>query len=175
MDPELVIGEIPSDASMKGMFLDAVAQRARADGVALASARERYLPFQWYPLREHAQLMVEAARGVWPDQTLRQGLRRLGRGGTQVLVGSTVGKVTVGAVDGVHEVLRQMGRSFSLVVRPGSIELEDHGPGYAVMALREVGWFADSHHVGVYEGLLRYAGVPQPRVRVRARSGGDTD
>ncbi|MCB9594422.1 MAG: DUF2378 family protein [Sandaracinaceae bacterium] len=175
LDPDQVIELLPPRSTMKGMFLQAVAERARSAGVELPAARARYLPFESYPLREHCELLVEIARRVWPDQTLRQGLRRIGRGAPQVVTSTTLGRVTVGSVEGVHEVLRGMAKSFALFAEPGRIEVVEVGPGRALLELRDIAFFIDSHHVGVYEGTLRYAEVANPRVSIRNVSYKDAD
>jgi uncharacterized protein (TIGR02265 family) len=167
LDPETTIAAIPPGASMKGMFLAAMVARAAEAGVALPSARARYTPFHWYPLAEHCTLLVEAARGIWPQEPLRQGLRRLGRGAAPALMSSTLGRVMVGVAEGPAGVVNEMAKAFSLVAQPGSIELTQSGPTHAIVELRDIHFFADSHHVGVYEGALRFAQAREPSVTMR--------
>lgn len=167
LDAEATIALVPPDAVMKGMFLAAMVARAAEAGVSLPSARARYTAFQWYPLAEHCRLLVEAARGIWPNEPLRQGLRRLGRGAAPALVGSTLGRVMVGAVDGPASVVNEMAKAFSLVAQPGSVTMTSSGPTHAIVELRDIHFFADSHHVGVYEGALRFANAREPSVSIR--------
>lgn len=175
LDPALVIARAPPNASMRGMMLSAIVARAEAERIRLPSARRRYLPFEPYPLGEHCQLLVELARAVWPHEPLRQGLRRIGRGAAQALVGSTIGRVMVGSAEDVQGVLREMAKSFSIIAQPGTIELVESGPAHAVLALRDIHFFLDSHHVGVYEGALRFGKAPDARVRVCSISPSDAD
>ncbi|NUO53911.1 MAG: DUF2378 family protein, partial [Polyangiaceae bacterium] len=93
LDVDALIRAVPDDATMTGMFLDAVAKIARDKGHHLRSARDRYIPFKRYPLREHCSILVEVARVTMPDAPLRTALRRLGRGAPLVLLQSTVGRV----------------------------------------------------------------------------------
>lgn len=160
---------------MKGVYLDAIARAAREGGVTLPSARPRYVNFNPYPLREHCTLLVEAAQLRWPQRTLRHGLRSLGRGATGALLGSMLGRVTVGAVEGPLEVLRAMAKTYALLAEPGEVTVVESGPGRAVLALRDVPFFLDSHHVGVYEGALKFAGAIGVRVRVRPISSSAAD
>ncbi len=175
LDPEAVIARLPAEAAMRGMFLTAVVERARLQGKTLPSARDRYLPFEPYPLWEHCRLLVELARAVWPDQPLRQGLRRIGRGAAKALVGSTLGRVTVGSAEGVQHVLHQMAKSFTVIAQPGTITVAETGAGRAILELRGIHFFLDCHHVGVYEGALRYAEAPDARVRIRTLGPSDAD
>lgn len=175
LDPEAVIAALPPESAMRGMFLTAMVERAQQVGVMLPSARDRYLPFEPYPLWEHCRILVELARGVWPHEPLRQSLRRVGRGAAQALVASTIGRVTVGSAEGVQHVLHQMAKSFSVISQPGTITVVESEPGRAVLELRDIHFFLDCHHVGVYEGALRYAEAPDARVRIRARGPSDAD
>ncbi|MBX3270803.1 MAG: DUF2378 family protein [Sandaracinaceae bacterium] len=167
LDAEAVIAGLPPESSMRGMFLSAVVGRAARDGLTLPSARERYLPFEPYPLHEHCRLLVELARAAWPQDTLRQGLRRIGRGAAQAFRSSTFGGVTVGAADNVGDVLAEMAKTFAVLAKPGRIEVVERGGGYAVLELTDIHFFLDSHHVGVYESALRLAGARDAHIRVR--------
>lgn len=159
LDADAVIAAIPRDATMTGMFLDAVARIARERGLAPTSARPRYIAFQPYALREHCELLVEVARLVFPESTLRVGLRKIGKGTPHVLMRSTVGRVVLGSVEGPHASLRALARSYAMHMRPCKLDVEDAGPEAAIVTLSEVYNFLDSHNVGVFEGLLRHAGV----------------
>ena len=134
----------------------------------------RRLPLR-YPLREHATLLVEAARALWPQESLRSGLRRLGRGASRALVHTIVGRVVLGSVDGPLEMLQAMATSYAIHASPGDVEVVVLGPRQAVVRLREIHHFLDSHHVGVFEGVLRQAAVRDPRVRLHAYSRIDAD
>ena len=175
LDPAEVLAGLPDTAQMKGMFLSAIVARASEAGAVLPSARARYTAFQWYPLREHCALLVEMAHAVWPGEPLRQGLRRIGRGAAPALVGSTLGKVMVGSAIGPAQVVNEMAKAYMLLAQPGTISVVEEGVGRMVVALRDVCFFLDSHHVGVYEGALRFAEAVEPRVRIRMRAPAEMD
>jgi uncharacterized protein (TIGR02265 family) len=117
------------------------------------------VPFQTYPLREHCELLVEVARVVHPELSLRLALRRLGRGAPYALVRSTIGKVVLGSVEGPLEILRAMAKSYAMHMRPSALDVEADGRKRAIVHLTDVHNFLDSHNVGVFEGVLKYAGV----------------
>ncbi len=165
---------IPDDATITGVFLSGVRDLARSSEVTLEGARASYVAFKHYPLREHAELMVECAAKVWPALPLRQSLRKMGRGGAGVLIASHVGRVVFGSVEGPLELIAAMARSYGLHVKPGLAEVEPDGARRAVVRMRDIHYFLDSHHVGVFEGVLRHGKV-QPSVQIRARSDADAD
>jgi uncharacterized protein (TIGR02265 family) len=174
LDPDAVIAEIHGDATISGMFIAPLLDVAAAVGAKLPSARDRYVSFKFYPVREHAQLLVEACRARYPRLPLREGLRRLGRGGPNALLSSTLGKVVLGSVEGVESSLHAMAKAYPLNARPCSVTVVECGSSYALLRLEQVHWFLDSHHVGTFEGVLRYAGV-QGSVKIRTRGPGSAD
>jgi uncharacterized protein (TIGR02265 family) len=159
LDGDAAVRAVPADATMTGLFLDAVAGIAREQRIALKSARPRYVQFQPYPLREHCELLVEAARALFSDVPLRQGLRKLGRGAPHALVRSTIGRVVFASAEGPLDIIRAMAKSYSMHMRPSSLEVEAEGPRAAVVRVHDVHNFLDSHNIGVFEGVLKYAGV----------------
>jgi hypothetical protein len=50
----------------------------------------------------------------------------------------------------------------------------DSGPDWAVVRLDKVFYFVDSHHVGSFEGILRFAGV-KGTVRIASRGSASAD
>lgn len=175
LDADAVIAAIPSSATITGIFLHAVAEMAKSRGLVLPSARESYVGFRQYLLREHVTLMVEAARAVWPNEPLREGLRRMGRGSPQALIQSMIGRVVLGSVEGPQEILRAMAKSYGLHTKPASLEVVEASEGRAIVRARDVLYFLDSHHVGVFEGVLKYAEVAERRVRIHAWSETEAD
>lgn len=175
LDVDAVIRGLPAGATMKGMFTGAVADIARRTGATIESARERYVPFSDYPLDEHCRVMVEAARAIYPDVSVRQGLRRIGRGAPSVMLDSTIGRVTVGAVQGTQAVVREICKAYPLLTEPSDVRIIDAGEGWLVVRMKHVAFFVDCHHVGLFEGTLKYARVEDRRVRIRPGEDGATD
>ena len=159
LDPGAALRAVPESATIAGMFIGPLAEAARQRKLPLPSARARYVPFQFYPLREHVQLLIEAAGTLFGDEPLRRALRLLGRSAPQSLLGSTVGKVVLGSASGVHQVVAAIVNTYPVHIRPSSAALLEIEAGRAVVRLEQVHFFLDSHHVGVFEGALHHAGV----------------
>ena len=174
LDAERCLSAIPESATMSGVFIAALIDMAQKRGSNLPPRRDRYLPFRAYPLREHAELLVLASRACWPREPLRQALRHIGRGSPKALVQSMLGRVVFGSVEGPLEVVRAMAKSYPLHTQPGSLEVVELGPGELVVRMRDIHYFLDSHHVGVFEGVLRHAKV-EGEVRIKTHSPTDAD
>jgi uncharacterized protein (TIGR02265 family) len=159
LDTAACLTRVPRDATLTGMFLEAVAGAARQRGYEPKNARKKYTAFQRYPLLEHCSLLVEVAQHAMPQLSIRENLRKLGRGAAGTLVQSLIGRVVMGTAEGTLEMLRALAKSYVLHMRPASVDVVVLEPGRAVVRMADIYNFLDSHNVGVFEGLFRHAGV----------------
>jgi uncharacterized protein (TIGR02265 family) len=136
-----------------------IVEDARSRGKTLAMPRERYLPFGFYPLQEYVKLLLDACALLYPTRPTRIGLRSMGRAGPAALLSSTLGRVLLGSVHGVHDILEAVLKTYPINVRPSHAAIVERSDRHAVVHLRDVHFFLDCHHVGVLEGTLRHAGV----------------
>jgi uncharacterized protein (TIGR02265 family) len=169
LDAERVLGSIPANATIAGMFFLALADGAERRQVALELPRPRYLPFGFYPVAEFAPLLVKAAGLFHPQQSLREGLRRIGTAGPAAFLASTLGRVTLGSSEGVHATVSAIAKTYGINTRPSRCQVTQTLPRSMRVSLDDVVYFLDSHHVGVFEGTLQYAGVAGG-VRIHSRS-----
>lgn len=158
LDLPAILRAIPETATISGMFLEPLAEHARKAGTPLPTARERYIPFRFYPLREHAQLLIEMCQLHYAGLPLRHALRKLGRAAPTALVASTIGKVMLSSAVGVEELIRALVKTYPLNLRPGKLSVLEFAPRRVVLRLEDIFYFLDSHHVGTFEGLMRYGG-----------------
>jgi uncharacterized protein (TIGR02265 family) len=172
LDADWHLRAIPPAATLKGMFTAPILVEARRRGIVFPNARERYLPFVDYPLAEHARLLVDAAHAFFPNESLRRGLRRLGHQAVDAFQHSTVGRVMWSGATDPAAALEVMVKGYGLVSPLTSLELVERGPGRTRLRAAHVHWFLDSHHVGVFEGILRACGAAG-RVTVRLDSPSD--
>jgi uncharacterized protein (TIGR02265 family) len=159
LDVDSVLASMSPDSKIAGMFFIALVGGAKARGVVLPSARERYMQFAFYPVADLVRLLVEACERFYPDRPLRQSLRKLGAFAPSAFLASTLGKVTLGSTDGVHAAVAAMANAYALNVRPSKLAVVDSGSNWAIVQLDQIQYFLDSHHVGVFEGTIRYAGA----------------
>jgi uncharacterized protein (TIGR02265 family) len=174
IDVASYVDSMPRTACVKGMFPAAVADSARARGVALPSARERYLPFADVPCTEFAMMLVEAAQEFFPNAPLRSALRDLGRSAYPVLVQTMVGKVVLSTAADMPSGLHAAVKAYAVALPHCRVEIAELSKQRAIVTLRHIYYFLDSHHVGVFEGLARPLGVRlNTRVRMRGKFDGD--
>jgi uncharacterized protein (TIGR02265 family) len=159
LDVDAVLRGLPPTATISGMFIAPLVAEAKRVGATLPSARERYVQFRFYPLSEHVNVLVETCQRVHPGIPLRQALRKLGRGAPAALVASTLGKVVLAAAAGPHDVIEAIAKAYPLNARPSQVTVLERAAQRAIIRLEDVYYFPDSHHVGVFEGALKYAGV----------------
>jgi len=174
LDVAAVLRSVPENASISGMFLDPLAELGRLRSDPLPSARERYTQFRFYPLREHVNLLLETCARHYAALPLRQALRKLGRAAPTALVQSTIGRVMLNSATGVEESVRAMAKTYALNIRPGTVTPVEFGRGYGILRLEDIHYFLDSHHVGSFEGILKFAGA-QGTVRICSYSATSAD
>jgi uncharacterized protein (TIGR02265 family) len=169
LDTARVVRAIPPGAKLAGMFFLALLEGAERRQVELAFARERYLPFGFYPVSEFVPLLVEAAERFYPQLSLRRGLRRIGTVGPTAFLTSTLGKVTLGASEGVHAAVSAIASTYAINLKPSRCDVTQTSERSLILSLEGVPYFLDSHHVGVFEGTLEFAGV-SGTVQIRSHS-----
>jgi uncharacterized protein (TIGR02265 family) len=99
----------------------------------------------------------------------------MGRGSPGALVQSMIGRVVLGSVEGPLEILRAMAKSYALHTKPAMLSVVEQEPGRAIVRAKDVVYFLDSHHVGVFEGVLKYAQVEDAQVRIHSWSETEAD
>ena len=109
---------------------------------------------------------------------LREGLRRLGQGAYETLVSSMSGRVLVALVAGSWlALLRAVPKAYQIAGTARAellvLEGDDHA-GEAVIELQRLWTFADSYHVGVFEGALK-AWKREARIRLVQHTPSDVD
>lgn len=175
LDAQKVLLAIPEAATIAGMFLEPLIKEARRHRIALPSARERYVAFRFYPLREHVRLLIEACGLLYPDRPIRLALRSLGRAAPAALLTSTLGRASIGVAEGTLSIIEAMAKSYAINLPGSEVALLERGPHECIVRMQGVPFFLDSHHVGAFEGVLRYAGVKDGSVLLRVRSPNDAD
>lgn len=174
LDPTAVLNAVPATSTIAGMFFLAALEGAKRRGVVLSPARDRYLRFGFYPLAEFVPLLVDAAKKFHPERSLREGLRAIGHVGPIAFSSSVLGKVTLGAAEGVHAAIAAIASTYAINLPGSRCDVLETSQRSAILALRDVHHFLDSHHVGVFEGTLEYAGV-SGRVRIASQSSRSAD
>lgn len=169
LQTDRVIADISDDETIAGMFYLALMEGSKRRGVPLQFPRERYMQFSFYPLKEFARVLVQAARLFFPDRPVRQGLRILGALGPRAFATSTLGKVTLGAAADVHAALGAIAKTYEINIPKSRCNVVDSGAKSMILSLQNVVHFLDSHHVGVFEGTLEHIGVTG-RVRIASSS-----
>lgn len=147
---------IPEHAVAKGYLIRAVVRAAERFGAVLPSARSHYVPFDDYPLREHARLMCEACDVIYADLPLREGLRRIGWYTPGAFAQTLIGKLRLAGSPDVLSVIDAIAAGYEASLSHGRVTVENWSDGYAELRLTDVYHFLDCHHVGVFEGCVRH-------------------
>lgn len=159
LDAQQLISFIPHDATISGMFIAPLVHELKRTQASIAPPRRRYVAFQFYPLREHATLLVEIAERSFAGRPVRLALRKMGRAAPASFISSTLGRVVMGSSQGVIGAVEALAKAYSLNMRPGSATVIESSANSVVVRMEDVHYFLDSHHVGAFEGAMKHAGV----------------
>jgi uncharacterized protein (TIGR02265 family) len=148
------VSRVPAQATVKGMFISGCVESLGRLGYSHPKG-ERFLPFRDYPLTTFMGFMLEAVARTWPDESPREGLRRLGQLAYPTFAASMAGRVLM-AVAGTDwpSALQLTRRAYELSLSHAKVTVRNLEEKSAVLEFREVWNFADSYQVGVMEGAL---------------------
>jgi uncharacterized protein (TIGR02265 family) len=157
------IALLPPKATVKGLFLADAISRVRAvapNHWLITSSTEiggrRYVPFFDYPYRDYMRLLESAAEALYPKHPRGEGLRRLGRGAYDALLGSQVGRVLFGVLGADFDgVVRVGAKAYQISLSFGRFELEPMGERHMRFHFREFPALLETYQVGVFEGAMR--------------------
>lgn len=167
---ELWIRETPSDATVKGMFVESFLKTLDRAGQPRPTDK-RYVAFKDYPLPSLMRMSLNSVNDIWPHLPPREGLRLLGQSVYPTLIESTVGKVMF-SIAGRSWItaLTLTEKAFGLSLSPGRAKLVDLTERGAKIELRDIWNFTDCYQVGVMEGAMKefqVVGTVTPRRRGR--------
>lgn len=169
----------PPGATCRGLFFADLLQRVKVgaphvDLQALAGLEERrYLAFLEYPYADFLRMLVAAAKALHPQRPTGEGLRRVGQGAYDALLGSHAGRVVFGALGlDAEQVLSYGPRGYRLSLNFGEVRAERVGDRHFRYVYRDFPAVLETYQVGVVEGALRHCGA-KARVLVSMEALGD--
>ncbi|APR78657.1 serine/threonine protein kinase [Minicystis rosea] len=172
IDIEAHIAMLPADATCKGMFfIDLLRMGARvatpAELFRAAQVPERrHTSFRDYPAAENLRLTVAVAKAVYPRVPLGEGLRRLGHMTFDHVLGTHMGRSTLGILGpDIDKMLVTGPKMFKHLVNFGKVTCEQGGPHTYLYRAKEFPVFLETFGVGVLEGALRHCRA-QGKIRV---------
>ena len=158
---------LPPDAKNKGMFnnlaIDHAAQHqvGRAQLFDHAGVSEQvFRAFLDYPYEKYLRLMAAAAELSYPKLSVKEGIRRIGRGSYPMFMGTQIGRVLY-AVAGsdINRALSAVQKGYRLSLSFGKVRHEPLGDKHAALHYRDMPAMLESCQLGVLEGGLEWFGV----------------
>lgn len=156
VDIEAVHARVPETATVKGLMLQAVLDHVRDAGAPAPQGRGPYTAFRDYSGHEFVDVLLDGARALRPDGTLREGLRELGRVAYPALAESWIGKVVFSVLArDVGQVWKLVSKVYSITGNHGGGELLVLEDREAVLRVHGIYSFLDAYHFGGVEGVLQ--------------------
>ncbi len=163
---------VPSGATIKGMFFLELQRVAEKSGVwrqvllTAGVAERRYYNFRDYPMVDNLRITLAVATHVHPDRSHGEGIRLLGQGALDIVLGSQLGRAVFGPFDRDMDPLFLRGpKAFKLLLGIGDVTSEKISPRVYRFHARNFPAFLETYQVGVIEGILRHCSQ-QARVMI---------
>lgn len=173
LDVEALRAGMNADSKVRGIFFDSAIKLAKAK-TGQNIGRERYSLLRNYPAIELADVLLECAQLVYPDVSLRMGLRQLGQQVFPELLKISAAPFlfSVAGRD-VEKIFKLIKRAYDLFSSGATTALREEEDGL-IIVMRNHWLFADSYHFGIFEGALAHHGA-QAKMSVRRYSLCDVD
>ncbi|MCA9630176.1 MAG: DUF2378 family protein [Myxococcales bacterium] len=159
LDPGIYIDRASPVATAKGMFFVMVQRELRKVGKleGVAAAAPTYRAFKDYPYVDLLKLEVAASEALFPGESLREGLRRLGHCVFPMFLEHMIGRVLFGVVGrDPQQLLRLAAKGYAVAASHGTAEALEVNGTSGVLRLKNVCNFPTAFHVGVVEGTLKH-------------------
>jgi uncharacterized protein (TIGR02265 family) len=153
------IALVPPRATVKGMYIKGFLESLEREGIERPT-RARFIPFSDYPLVTFMTLLLEQSQRLWPNQSPRESLRKLGRLAFPTFAESVVGRVifAVAGNDWAHA-LTLTDKAYRHSLKPATTHLVDVTDTSAKLEFRDIWNFPDCYQVGIFEGAMTHYSV----------------
>lgn len=154
LDGSAVHAAIPADAFSKGFLLAGIVKGCERRGKKLDVGKS-YVAFKDYPTAEYAEICERAARLLWPEESPREGLRRVGHMAYPDLAGTLIGRVVFGVLGkDIRAITRIVDKAYSISGTRGKATVLQLGDDSSVVRLEEAFVYVDCLQIGAFEGAL---------------------
>lgn len=172
IDFEARLAATPSDAVVRGMFLQLLIQSLSSEALAKRPAR-RYVAFKNYPMREYIELLAASCNSDYPPAAER--VRQLGRA-VYPNYASTLTGTAIFAIAGnnYRRVLELCPAAYRVSAASADVKVRTITDGRAELELRNLWNLPDFHQVGIFEGAMLQCNA-RGAIAVRVLGFGDVD
>lgn len=121
----------------------------------LTNAPDTYLPLQYYPVCDLVSMQEEAIPALFPQNTLEEGMNRLGHMSFRLFCQSMLGRVAIPSLERDFEKLgRRIPAYYKLVNHYGHVQVDYASPKCFILRFEEYENYPH-FHLGVVEAAIR--------------------
>jgi len=155
------------EETTKGMFFNylielVVKEQGRAEADAMCEGLglpTKYSPLRSYPIQDEVQLQLAVIRRLFPDKSVEEGMRLLGRTAFDTFAGSMLGRVGLTLLANEPKKLASRVPTFiEAVDKFGVVTLEELGEREVRIDYKDFKEY-DAHHQGLLQCGIEHTGV----------------
>lgn len=157
LDVEAFLAAVPEGITVKGMFYTRLMDELERFG--FKRGPEKYSAYRDYPMEGMLALELDAAKKLYPEEPIRNALRKLGWIAYASFAESMVGRMVFGVLDNnPAAIVRVAGKGYKYSMSRGRAETIESSDSHAIIRIVDVWNFSDCYQVGVIEGGLNHMG-----------------
>lgn len=167
LDTTQRLAQVPSEATIKGMFITQALDRIDPAIADRITGGARFSAFREYPIVDWIPMCEQLAAAAFPDLPPRRGIARFALDTFEHFRDSLIGRV-IFTVTGFRASLSMVPRAYRRASVLARVELQTVEQRRAVLAMTGV-WDFPSWHIGTFLGGMRVFDL-EPTFRVRWHS-----
>ena len=171
LDVEAIVASFPPSYTVKGMFCNRFTELLGRDfeglvaNLAMPPRGGRYVPFKNYPQADYTRLSVATAAKLFPERSLREGLRRVARDDFRIFAASMFGKIVLAVAGDARATLLRVPVAYEHVAPGPAVRAEELDAATVRVVFERYHGIVE-YLVGQFEGVVLAFGHT-PRVIVR--------
>ncbi|MEO6599991.1 MAG: DUF2378 family protein [Polyangiaceae bacterium] len=161
VDPEARVAAVHPSVTTKGMYLADLMSRLEArlvDDVwptlQAAPRHGKYQAFLDYPFADALRWLHAVARSKYPQYSLLEGLRRLGRDTVKVFIASQAGQVVRSMTTGPRDALLRMPKMWKVTDPSHTVLASEPGPDEVLFQVQGFPGWIDCGLIGTLEQVV---------------------
>ena len=174
LDVEAHLRGVSKAATVQGGLLYGFQNLGKSEGIE-GITQHHFLPFRSYSMEVTLRFIAELAGAMSPQETLREGIRRMGWRAFEMFRDTLLGRSLMQAINhDLAAVLSNIELAYKGQEGHAEMYVAEVGERHVLFSYQQIYTFLDSFEVGVLEGVVKHFGEsPEVWLRLDSSHRGD--